>query len=531
MNDTLDESIRKLKSNARNYNENSLQQLLDIINNSTKQSIKVTEKHMNNKERLNEIITKMDEENARPSLFRTSFMEVLEQFELNALMEDTHQLRKFKNVLAKLNEDMEKQVGEFIANSSVNIKGATLKKFRDCIGTIMQFKETGDNLFIDRKDETGYKMCNFMKKTMRCLTKEFPNIIINKINYESGSTVPKHWKLSMKHENDVREIIKDHYLDLNRFYNDAQIKVLMEKLKTIGEDMNELAQNTLLYSPVEIKSKQLRGTIAAEGEASAGGAGKSKAETSKTVAAETSKTVTERNKTSYKYSAFDLDLTTALFKFYFFSILTDLVALQSDQDLLHLPLLQLQESSTTEDDESLFMEKAVEMEVLVGNKAELTEKICSIIIAFTNLICKDKSAIDYNYKSLMDLILRSKEKEKDEITDYLKNMTVEQREVENLFKSSKLGRWSKGEQKGIHTYDKETYDEEREDMEKMALKEAQLNKRSIVTDMNRDIFALEMLTTEDTDNAIDKEDNVITYMGEDAEPEDHDMDGDENFNY
>ena len=36
---------------------------------------------------------------------------------------------------------------------------------------------------------------------------------------------------------------------------------------------------------------------------------------------------------------------------------------------------------------------------------------------------------------------------------------------------------------------------------------------------------------ETNDNAIDKEDNVITYMGEDAEPEDHDMDGDENFNY
>ena len=238
-------------------------------------------------------------------------------------------------------------------------------------------------------------------------------------------------------------------------------------------------------------------------------------------------------KSAYKYSAFDLDLTTALFKFYFFSILTDLVALKTDQDLLQLPLLKLQESSTTEEeqDENLFMDKAVEMEVLVGNQTDLAEKISSIIVSFTNLICKDKSAIDYNYKSLMDLILRSKEKEKDEITDYLKDMTVEEREVENLFKGSKLGRWSKGEQKGIRTYDKGTYDEEREDMEKMALKEAQLNKRSVVTDMNRDIFTLEMLTTDESDEQIDREDNMITYMGEDADPEDYGMDGDENFNY
>jgi hypothetical protein len=301
----------------------------------------------------------------------------------------------------------------------------------------------------------------------------------------------------------------------------------MEKLMTSGEEMNELAQNTLFYSPVELKTK--RGEMKSlETVASVGTASTSVGGASTSVGGAS----TSKAEAKHKYSAFDLDLTSALFKFYFFSILTDLVALQTDQDILHSPLLKLQESSTTEDeDENLFMSKAVEMEVLIGNRAELAEKICSIIVSFTNLICKDKSAIDYNYKSLMELIMRSKEKEKDEITDYLKDMTVEQREVENLFKGNKLGRWSKGEQKGIRVYDKETYDEEREDMEKMALREAKLNKRSVVTDMNRDIFSLEMLTTEESDNAIDQEDNAITYMGEDAEPEDYGMDGDENFNY
>ena len=71
--------------------------------------------------------------------------------------------------------------------------------------------------------------------------------------------------------------------------------------------------------------------------------------------------------------------------------------------------------------------------------------------------------------------------------------------------------------------------QEREEMEKMALREAQVNKRSVVTDMNRDIFNLEMLAAEGNDEMIDREDNIITYMGEDAEPEDYDMDGDENY--
>ena len=66
-------------------------------------------------------------------------------------------------------------------------------------------------------------------------------------------------------------------------------------------------------------------------------------------------------------------------------------------------------------------------------------------------------------------------------------------------------------------------------MEAMALREVQLNKRNVVTDMNRDIFMLDKINDEANDADIDKEDTIITYMGEDAEPEDYDMDGDENF--
>jgi len=516
INDSLEETIRKLKSNARNYNEQSLQQLLDVINNSTKQPIKIVEKKISNVERLNAIMLKMDTENSRPSLFRTAFMEVLESFEINSLLEDTIQMRKFKNVLARLNEDMEKQVGDFVSNA--NIRGNALRNFKTCLSTIIQFKETGDNMFLNAKDETGYKMINFMKKTMRCLTKEFPNIIINKIEYKKALLVPMHWKLSGKHSQDVETIITNHYMEFKQFYDDDQINLIMEKLKTMGEDMNELSQNTLLYSPVELKGKVKRNSSPVEEITK-------ESKTGTVVAKETSST--------HKYSAFDLDLTSTLFKFYFLSVMTDLVALENDKDILQLPLLKLQasESGEGEGEDEFFMEKAVEQEVLVGNKAELAEKISNIIVTFTNIICKDKSAIDYNYKSLMELVMRSKEKEKDEITDYLKNMTVEEREVENLFKGNKLGRWSKGEQKGIHTYDTETYDQEREDMEKMALREVQLNKRSVVTDMNRDIFNLEMLATEANDEMIDREDNIITYMGEDGDPEEYGMDGDENYDY
>jgi hypothetical protein len=500
LNDTLDESIRKLKGSARNYSEQSLQQLLAVINDSTKAPIKVESKNVANTNKLAEIMAKMDAENKRPSVFRKAFMDIIETFKINELTEDTPQLRRFRNILATLNEDMLGQITTFIKTYNTAASKDGLAKFQACLSTITEFKETGSNLILGKKEETGYKMLHFMKKTLRSLTCEFPNIILNGVNYD-GVSVPAHWELSQKHQGDVKEIIKKHYKEFATFYKDPQTQLLMQKMIEMTADINDLAQNTLCYAPVELKSKP-----------------KSPGAEQPAAAADS----------TFKHSAFNLDLTTLLFKFYYFNVLTDFISLQKDKEILSLPLQQLEAEEEAAED---FMMKANEMDILVGNQAELAEKIATIIVSFSNFICSDKSVIDYNYKGLMERILRAKEKEKTEITDYLGKMSTEERAVENLFKKNKLGRWSKGEQKGVHTYQGETYDEERAEMEQMATREVQLNKRSVVTDMNRDIFALDMLAEEAADADQDKEDNLITYMGEDADPEEYGMDGDENYDY
>jgi hypothetical protein len=503
-NDSLEESIRKLKSNARNYSEESLQQLLEVINASTKTMIKkVEEKEVSNVSKLTEIMTKMDEEDKRPSNFRTDFLNVLRTFEINALSADTPEMRKLKNLLAILNTDMLKQITEFIRNFGGNVKNADIKNFKTCLETIVDFKETGNDLILGKKEETGYKMINFMKKSLRSLTREFPNIIINEVNYDYAGA-PSHWELSAKHENDVFNMIKDHYIEFSQFYKDPQIQLLMKKMIETTSDINDLAQNTLCYAPVELKTKL-----------------KSKEQERKEP-----ENVGEKAKEE-KYSAFDLDLTALLFKFYFYNVLTDLISLQEDKDLLGLPLKKVEES----EEEESFMTKANQMDILAGNQGELAEKIADVIVSFTNFICKDKTVINYNYKMLMDFILRSKEKEKSEITNYLGKMTAEERAIENNLKKNKLKRWSKGAQKGIHTYVGKTYDEEREEMEQIALRDVLLNKESGVTDRTRDIIALGLVEEIAEDAEIEREDNMITDRGENDDPEEFGMDGDENFDY
>jgi len=527
-NDSLEESIRKLKSTARNYSEQSLQQLLEVINTSTKTALKIEEKEAANTSKLVQIMAKMDENEKRPSAFRIDFMNLLETFELNALLDDSAEMRKLKNLLPRLNADMLTQITDFIGNYNTNIGNANLREFSRCLETILEFKETGNNLIMGKKEETGYKMVNFMKNSMRSLTREFPNIIMNAIKYDNVK-VPSHWELSGKHQTDVQKIIKDHYTEFAVFYNDDQIRMLMAKMVDITGDINDLAQNTLFYAPVELKTKkaQAQQAQAQQTQAQQAQAQQTQRQAQQQSQAQAHTSSSEKHST-HKYSALDLSLTTLLFKFYFLSVLTDLISLQNEKEILSLPLKKVEEEE--EDDES-FMSKANEMEILTGNKEALCEKIASLIVSFTTFICKDKKVIDYNYKTLMEMVLRSKEKEKDEITDYLGKMTVEERKVENLFKKNKLERWSVGQQKGIHTYQGDTYDAEREEMDKIATREAKLKKRSVVTDMNRDIFALDILNEEAADEEQEREDNAITYMGEDADPEEFGMDGDENFDY
>ena len=145
--------------------------------------------------------------------------------------------------------------------------------------------------------------------------------------------------------------------------------MLMNKMMEKINDINELSSNTLFYSPVE---------IIRNGKGSGSGTGS--------------------GENMHTYSVFDLDLTTMLFHFYFLSIFTDLISLQDDIEILQLPLIKLQEKQNEQGDERLFMTKANEVDVLMGNKAELADKIANIIILFTDVISKDKKAINYNYQ-------------------------------------------------------------------------------------------------------------------------------------
>jgi hypothetical protein len=115
----------------------------------------------------------------------------------------------------------------------------------------------------------------------------------------------------------------------------------------------------------------------------------------------------------------------------------------------------------------------------------------------------------------MDKVFKISEREKDTFTDRLKAMTDEERDADTILKINKLGVWSKGLQKGLTKYTKETYDDERDVMEKITEIERSVRKNKNVTDENLAQYMDEYLEQNESDALAEAEAYDMSRMTED----------------
>uniref|UniRef100_A0A6C0BQY5 WW domain-containing protein n=1 Tax=viral metagenome TaxID=1070528 RepID=A0A6C0BQY5_9ZZZZ len=146
-----------------------------------------------------------------------------------------------------------------------------------------------------------------------------------------------------------------------------------------------------------------------------------------------------------------------------------------------------------------------------SDKHKIIDMTSRYTIKLLNMVCHNKESIDYNYESLMSRIRRAKEKEKDIITDYLKDMSEDARKVEKVFKQYKLGKWSLGEQKGYREYQGDMYDKERDEMDEQLQREITNGTTDVISKLNSDIYSSDDLARIQED----MENNDLSKLGED----------------
>jgi hypothetical protein len=287
----------------------------------------------------------------------------------------------------------------------------------------------------------------------------FPSIMLNKnINY---GAIPKHWKLSDIHNKDIFNIVQKYYNNINNFNARPELilafKLISKKCKILIELMQVFLYNKFLVSDYS-----------------------------------SSKTVKIN-------SIFDEKVVILFYNYIFYNLYNELLTISDDREFL----LELQNLQINDYDKNEFVKNSV-----------------NYILEYSSIMSNHYNLINNGYKKIKDKINMAKEKEKDLITDFLKNLSDEEREIENILKNNKLEKWNKGMQKGITQYVKENYDEEREAMEKQAIKEKKLQQNNNVTAMNKELYDLAMDEQTLNDSAIDAEEYSM-----------NDIPDDDDFNY
>jgi len=482
-----------------------------------------------------------------PRELRQLLLAILQSASPAMVQEDTEEMRDLKNYLQTKNREMRANVVGFIQQNGKQTKG----KFREIervIDTILEFEiNKSSTVLMSATDETAAKSVQFMRNTLTRLIDVIPNIIKNGVDFDD-TNIPKHWGFSQTHMKDVKGIISSHYTSLKTFYND---RIVQEVLRYAGEqvaDLKIMIDNTPFMAEIffdEEKDAKIAAAAAALSIQSQGVARLPARDEPREV--DIVKELGERVSHSTRkniftmYPLFDRNIVRNLYLFYFLSFLTTFVTLVAEAPVsiyeteptrvarkgakkgasasvasasAGSAAAAITRTATLREDEDeerdelaphsrLYSADAAsaskgqllsEMDTLLGDKKALGQRVSELLIAYLRMIDKDKAAINFNLANIKEKLTRVKDKEKDGVVARIGEMSVGERQLENMMKTHKMGIWSRGtSQTGVVIYDQDYYDEERDEMEKIAQKEQQLGRRDYVTDMNREIYVMDAL--------------------------------------
>ena len=490
--DSIAEQIRKLKLDGKNYKNESLLRLLQIVNRQNIVKINVDVQTITQVQKLRNVIENIHKDNNNskdktkakagdgvgvedkniiiPPILLEHLDTILDTFDLS-VTEDIIEMREFKNYLDSSNKIMKKNIISFISTNCSDYSKHKKHIEKTINGFINWEVDSKSDMDMSISDDTTYNSINFVKNYMQNMLNIFPAIIMNKVDYKNIK-VPKYWGLSTYHEGNIRTYIKDYYEKLRVFYDNSILYNILTTVQQKCKNLILLADATPYLTKITYKG-------------------------------------------SNTHSIFDKRTSTLLFENYLLQALTEYTVLANDDKMVSLDVDVDVDVDTAEHK---------------GNKKQLRAKTANLLVAYLNIMSDHKDVVDLTYDKIMDNVFKSKEREKDTFTDKLEAMTDEERNVDTILKKNKLGAWGKGLQKGLTTYVPESYDADREYMEKMGEYEKNLKKNKNITDNNIDQYLDDLLDDENTAKAIDAEEYDMSHFTEDyMDGDDHGQE-EENYN-
>ena len=478
-NDSLIEKISQLKRDGRIYNKEQFLRLFQIVSRNNILNINLHQIALNKEEKMENLLIKLDEENNNniASSLRDKVRELIENYRTNnfpLLEEDNKNMTDLKNYLALTIKTMKQEFIEFIRTKG-KIKKNEFKKINNFINNLEKWKIDGSIKLIS--DDGLYNIINYYKMFIKMFIDIFPNMLIN--NQVKTINVPKYWKLSEKHNNDIKNIFEKYYKPLKPFYNNNILNKMLKLLNKENKYIIEFIENIPSYSSVYIDNK-------------------------------------------YYNNYFDKKISILLFEYFLLQVLTNYINLTKHEIVLKKMLIEKYDISEDlysldflENEELKYDLPETSEEILKGDLLTLQNNVANLLVGYSNIMIESKNILDISYEEIMDRVFKLKEKEKDSFTDRLQAMTDEERAVDNVLKINKLGLWSKGLEKGLRVYDPENYDQEREMMSKLQEIKNKIYDTTDANANNIDLYLDDAIQEQINANNIEKEEYSMAEMDED----------------
>ena len=295
-------------------------------------------------------------------------------------------------------------------------------------------------------DAKHYFVGCYFRSIIQNISCIIPEIVKNQVDY-SNKYIPKHWKLGGQfHENDVKEIIKVEFKGFEKFYGNETFSRIIDNVTIISQNIRNLSK----FIP---------------------------------------------------FNSSDIGVSSMFSSKIYCKILKLL--------LLKVMLIYIDITDRVDMEGRIeIKESVVELSELdqvrrESNIQTLKAKMANYIVSLFNYAIKKKKMLNISKDKIKKNVLKSKVKEKNIITERLRNMTVEQRQIENLKKNHKLGDWNVGQTRAIFEYDENQYDKERKQMESRYELELKLGLTDDVSLEQRDIYMMDHLEKAAIDKRIE----------------------------
>jgi len=464
------EKMEFLKRHGKRYNEESLHQLMQIV--QKKNVVSIADKaRYSPVDAVKDILQAMEvtKSTVIEADFRSVLSAVLEKHNPKVMraqrpIDDSTEdedvlLDGLKNYLSKSISRMHRYIFKFLDQNGIgSIRDR--EKIHDFMQDIMEWssdsgksdsgksdsgKSDSEKSKKSEKSEKSEKSdstsssTQFVKNCLYDITRVIPNMILNETEF---LRVPKYWNLSEFDERDLYNFMSAYSAPYNDYKIDPVIKEFMQKIQIKTADLYSLINHIPVYSQF-----------------------------------------VANDDTTY-YSLFDKRAIHLLFTHIFYSVLYEFVIIAEQDDFVKMDVRQSKtdrrkkrkenndasntgiEMNFINLDEAFdeYDESLQEVQIEEGNKLALKQKIANLLTTMILSIQINKNHINMSYRTIRERLKKSKDKEKKRITDGFKDLTVEDRQVENMLKKYKLGKWNVGQQRGLVVYDKATSDRERLEM-------------------------------------------------------------------